>query len=82
MNENVAETKVKRVSIASQIDPLLFEGGHTVKEIVDLVKDKVTEKFKGKDLAMNVRVRIYTLTKQKGYTVERDGDKVKLVKTA
>lgn len=75
-------TKVvkKRPGISSVIDPLLFEGGRTVEEIVNVIKEKQPEFADGRNLKVNVNVRIHTL-KKRGFRLETDDNKrVRLVK--
>ncbi len=77
-----AKPKKEGHSLAAIIDPLLFEGTHTVKEIAAELGRKAGEAAKGKDLEANVRARLFTYRK-KGYAVEKDAEKrVKIVQAA
>jgi hypothetical protein len=72
--------KKTRGGISAIIDPLLFEGGRTVAEIVEVVKTQNPELADGRNLTVNVRVRMSTLQKR-GFRLEEDAQKrVKLVK--
>lgn len=66
--------KSKDGSVASFIDPLLFSGGKTVKEIADLVTKQAAELSKGKDMQANVRARLFGF-RRKGFLIEKDGKK-------
>ncbi len=73
-------TTKKRGGLSALMDPLFFEGGHTVQEITDLVAQKDPEAIKGRNLLANVRVRIAVL-KKRGYRIETAENKsIKLVK--
>jgi hypothetical protein len=78
---NVVVTKktkgTRSGSILSEIDPLLFKGENTVKEIAELVAKKMN--LKGKNLVTNVHVRINNL-KKKGYAVTKGSTGKVLVK--
>ncbi len=75
-----ATTKRTRGGISAIIDPLLFEGGRTVAEIVELVKQSNPDLAAGRNLVVNVRVRMHTLQKR-GFKLEEDAEKrVKLSK--
>ena len=61
-------------SLAAIIDPMLFAGDKTVKEIAAELAKKASEAAKGKDLAANVRARMVSYTR-KGWRVEKDDQK-------
>ncbi|MCG3204315.1 MAG: hypothetical protein KCHDKBKB_01030 [Elusimicrobia bacterium] len=63
--------KPRGESVATMIDPLLFAGGKTVKEIAELVTKKAGELAKGKDMEANVRARMVTHSR-KGCRIERN----------
>lgn len=72
--------KPRGESVAAIIDPLLFAGGKTVKEIAEVVTKKAAELAKGKDIEANVRARMVSYTR-KGWKVEKDDEKhVKVIK--
>jgi len=62
------------VSLASIIDPLLLDGGHTVSDIAVEVRDKAGDAVNGKDVEANVRARMVTYTRR-GWHVIKDADK-------
>jgi len=64
----------KAETMASVIDPYLFEGGRTVKEIVRLIEKRKLAIIEGKDLHANVRARLVNYTR-KGFQIERAADK-------
>ena len=69
-------------SLAAFIDPMLFAGDKTVKEIAAELAKKAAAAAKGKDLAANVRARMVSYTR-KGWRVEKDDQKrVKVVQKA
>ena len=61
-------------SLAAVIDPMLFAGDKTVKEIAAELAKKGGEAAKGKDLAANVRARMVSYTR-KGWQVKKDDQK-------
>lgn len=61
-------------SLSALIDPMLFSGDKTVKEIAAELAKKGGEAAKGKDLAANVRARMVSYTR-KGWRVEKDDQK-------
>jgi len=68
-------TKGRKPVIAGLIDPLLFEGGHTVRQIADLVRNQLVtmpgfSKWNGK-MVNNIETRIHLLRKR-GVKVTRD----------
>lgn len=66
-------------SLAAIIDPLLFAGGKTIKEIALEVATKGGSVAKGKDLQANVRARMVSY-RRKGYRIEKDKERrVKLL---
>ena len=73
-------TTKKRGGLSALMDPLFFEGGHTIQEITDLVAQKDPSATEGRNLLANVRVRIAVL-KKRGYRIETAENKsIKLVK--
>lgn len=80
-NNMDAETKTKkRGGLSALMDPLFFEGGHTVQEIANIVAEKDPTAKEGRNLVGNVRVRMAVL-KKRGYQILLDEQKkVKLVK--
>jgi len=66
--------KPKGESVAAIIDPLLFAGGKTAKEIAELVTKKAGALAKGKDMEANVRARMVSY-RRKGWRVEKDNHK-------
>jgi hypothetical protein len=72
--------KPRGESVAAIIDPLLFAGGKSVKEIAELVTKKAGDLAKGKDMEANVRARMVTYSR-KGWRIEKNDRKhVKVVK--
>lgn len=69
----------KEGSLASIIDPLLFEGKHTVKEIAAELGKKAREAAKNKDLEANVRARMVSYTRKGWQVVKDDKKRVKVV---
>ncbi|MCG3204854.1 MAG: hypothetical protein KCHDKBKB_01571 [Elusimicrobia bacterium] len=73
--------KPRGESVSAIIDPLLFAGGKTVKEIAELVTKKAAALAKGRDMEANVRARMVTYSR-KGWKVEKNDRKhVKVVKS-
>jgi len=66
--------KSREGSLAAIIDPLLFAGEHTVKEIAAELAKKAGTAAKGKDLEANVRARLYSFRK-KGASIQKDAQK-------
>jgi hypothetical protein len=66
--------KSREGSLAAIIDPLLFAGEHTVKEIAAELAKKAAAAAKGKDLEANVRARLYSFRK-KGASIQKDAQK-------
>lgn len=61
------------------IDPLLLEGGHTIREISRLLEPQFSGTFTKEAIANNARSRVFVYQK-KGYTLEKTDDKrVRLV---
>lgn len=70
----------KEGSLAAFIDPLLFEGKYTVKEIAKIIIQKAGDYAKNKDIEANIRARMVTY-KRKGYQVLKDENKhIKVIK--
>lgn len=61
-------------SISGIIDPLLFTGGKTVKEIAALVIKNAGTLAKGKDMEANVRARMVTYSR-KGWSIQKNDRK-------
>lgn len=61
----VRHEKKRPIQLSSLIDPLLLEGKRSNREIVVALRKRLGEFSDGKDLAANVRARIYHL-KRKG----------------
>ncbi len=81
LNGAKAGRKPRGESVAAIIDPLLFSGGKTVKEIAELVTKKSAALAKGRDMEANVRARMVTYSR-KGWKVEKNDRKhVKVVKS-
>jgi hypothetical protein len=64
----------KEGSLAAIIDPMLFSGSHTVKEIAAELTKEAAAADKGKDLEANVRARLFSF-RRKGCRVEKDSQK-------
>ncbi|MBN1687979.1 MAG: hypothetical protein JW893_02670 [Candidatus Omnitrophica bacterium] len=58
-------------TLAGLIDPLLFAGGKTVREIAGLIIKEAGELAKDKDMEANVRARMVTY-RRKNYTIQKD----------
>ena len=75
--------KPKGETLASVIDPYLFQGGRTVKEIVTEIEKKKLAITKGKDetsLSANVRARLVCYSR-KNWKIEKTDDKrVKVIR--
>lgn len=72
--------KPREGSLASLIDPFLFEGKHSVREIAELITKKADKLAAHVDTKANVRARLWAY-KKKGYVVQRDEKRrVRLVK--
>lgn len=63
--------KSREGSVASFIDPFLFAGGKTIKEIAELVTKQASAAAKGKDMEANVRARLVSF-RRKGIRIEKD----------
>lgn len=64
----------KAESLAASIDPLLFGGKNTVREIAEAVAKKLPDLSKGRDMEANVRARMVSFSR-KGWKIERDDHK-------
>lgn len=53
--------KLNKESLSVTIDPMLFAGGKTVKEIAEQVIKQAADLAKGKDVEANVRARMFLL---------------------
>lgn len=70
----------RKNSIASLIDPRLFAGTNTVKEIAEVVTKQAGDLAKGRDMEANVRARMVSYSR-KGWKIEKDEKKhVKVIK--
>lgn len=80
INQEKPKKAVKEGSLAAFIDPMLFEGKYTVKEIAEAIVKKAGEYAKNKDIEANIRARMVTY-KRKGYQIiKNDNKQVKVVK--
>lgn len=66
--------KPKRPSLSSVIDPMLFAGGKTAKEIAEIAIKQVADLAKGKDVGANVRARMVSFSR-KGWKIEKNEKK-------
>jgi len=64
-------TKTKTESLSAIIDPMLFAGGKTIREVATELAKKAGDLAKGKDLEANVRARMVSF-KRKGWRIEKD----------
>jgi hypothetical protein len=72
--------KQSKESLSSTIDPMLFVGGKTVKEIAELAIKNAPALAKGKDVEANVRARMVSFSR-KGWKVEKsDKKQVRVIK--
>ena len=72
--------KLNKESLSATIDPMLFSGGKTVKEIAELAIKQAAELTKGKDVEANVRARMVSFSR-KGWKIEKDDKKhVRVIK--
>lgn len=79
MNSNGKKGKQHEGSLAALIDPMLFAGTKTIREMAVELAKKAGANAKGKDLEANVRARMVSY-KRKGYRIEKDDEKhVKVV---
>lgn len=73
-------SKSAKASLSSTIDPMLFAGGKTVKEIAELAIKQAADLAKGKDVEANVRARMVSFSR-KGWKIEKDEKKhVRVIK--
>lgn len=74
------KNKPKGQSLSAVIDPMLFNGGKTVKEIAGLAIKQAADLAKGKDVQANVRARMVSFSR-KGWKIEKDDKKhVRVIK--
>ena len=72
--------KPKGPSLSTVIDPILFAGGKTAKEIAALAIKQAPDLAKGKDVEANVRARMVSFSR-KGWKIEKDDKKhVRVIK--
>jgi len=71
VKESSGNSKGNVKTLAGLIDPILFAGGKTVREIAGLVSKEAGELAKDKDLEANVRARMVTY-RRKNYTIQKD----------
>ena len=74
MNLNGKKGAQREGSLAAIIDPMLFAGTKTIREIAAELAKKAGESAKGKDLEANVRARMVS-HKRKGCIIEKDEEK-------
>jgi len=65
-------------TLAGLIDPMLFSGGKTVKEIAEVVVKEAADLAKGKDMEANVRARMVTYSRKGWKIVKNDQKHVKV----
>ncbi len=70
----VSKKRSREGSLAAIIDPLLFAGENTIKEIAVELTKKAAAAVKGKDLEANIRARLFSF-RRKGCRVEKDAQK-------
>jgi hypothetical protein len=82
---NEAKKRGRKGVLSAAIDPLLFEGGRTVREMSVLLSEQVFLDKNGKEfkadvptLINNIRSRMFVLV-DKGYVLEKTGRQVKFV---
>lgn len=81
VNSNGKKGRQREGSLAAIIDPMLFAGTKTVKEIAAELAKKAGASAKGKDLEANVRARMVCY-KRKGYCIEKDEKKhIKIIQS-
>jgi hypothetical protein len=66
--------KPTKESLSATIDPMLFEGGKTVKEIAESAIKQSVDLAKGKDVEANVRARMVSFSR-KGWKIEKNDKK-------
>ncbi len=66
--------KSNKESLSATIDPMLFAGGKTVKEIAALAIKQAADLAKGKDVEANVRARMVSFSR-KAWKIEKDDKK-------
>jgi hypothetical protein len=72
--------KPSKESLSATIDPMLFAGGKTVKEIAELAIKNAPDLAKGKDVEANVRARMVSFSR-KGWKIEKNDKKhVRVIK--
>ncbi len=72
--------KPKGPSLSAVIDPMLFAGGKTAKEIAALAIKQAPDLAKGKDVEANVRARMVSFSR-KGWKIEKNDKKhVRVIK--
>ncbi len=74
VNSNAKKGNHREGSLASIIDPMLFTGNKTIREIAVELAKKAGSNAKGKDLEANVRARMVSY-KRKGCRIEKDEKK-------
>ena len=79
-NQTNGSGKPKRPSLSAVIDPMLFAGGKTAKEIAELAIKRAADLAKGKDVEANVRARMVSFSR-KGWKIEKNDQKhVRVIK--
>ncbi len=68
----------KSLTLSAIIDPMLFDGGHTVSEIAGELSRKAGESAKGKDLEANIRARLVSY-KRKGWKIVKNGKQIQIL---
>ena len=74
VNSNSKKGGHREGSLAAIIDPMLFTGTKTIREIAAELAKKAGASAKGKDLEANVRARMVSY-KRKGSRIEKDDKK-------
>lgn len=74
VNSNGKKGRQREGSLATIIDPMLFAGTKTIREIAAELAKKAGANAKGKDLEANVRARMVSY-KRKGCRIEKDDKK-------
>jgi len=71
---STVKSKPRGETLASIIDPYLFEGNKTVAEIVKAIERRKLPITEGKELSSNIRARMVAYSR-KGWKVEKSKDK-------
>lgn len=72
--------KPRKESLSAIIDPMLFAGGKTVKEIAEMATKHASDLAKGKDVEANVRARMVSFSRKEWKIEKNDKKHVRVIK--